>query len=242
MTDRLDVKINALVVELLDRPVEPPPFPTDLVVVPPTQQALVRRPGWLVAAAAFLIVLLVGVAAVTFFSSTDETPVVDTTPQGVAAELSAAINMGDLEATLAWFADDAQCVAPGLPTCADLFGFFLAAEAQLEFSSCEVMIEPYLQCNGFMHTSIHDALGISIEDLVATPNFPPAFIVENGQIIQFNFSSPFTGDQEADAALWSYMLESGAYYINPDGVPRFSAEIVPDFLEGARQYTQQSDN
>ena len=88
MNDRLDVKINALVVELLDQPVEPPAFPPDHVVEPSRQLPGRAQPGWLVAAAAFAAVLVVGIVTALLVSSDDQVPVVDTTPQGIWRRLS----------------------------------------------------------------------------------------------------------------------------------------------------------
>jgi len=242
MNDRLDVKINALVVELLDQPVEPPKFPPDHVVEPSRQLPGRAQPGWLVAAAVFAAVLVVGIVTALLVSSDDQVPVVDTTPEGIATGLTSTINAGDLEATLAWFAEDAQCVAPGLPTCEDLFGFIIAAGSRVVITECVVLNDPWLLCDGYMHTPIHDALGISEEALAAMPNFPPGLIVENGKIIQFNFMTPFTGDLTLDEILWVYLQEIEPDYINENGTPKLSAEIVSAVLEAAHQIGEQPDN
>ena len=242
MTDRLDIRINAFVVELLDQPVEPPPLPTDYLVEPSPRLAPRFRPGWVVAAAVFVAVLIVGIVTALLVDSDSDIPIVDTTPEDVATELTSAINAGDLEATLALIANDAQCVAPGLPTCEDLFSFFVAVEARVVLSECVIHTEPYLVCQGYMHTPIHDVMGISIEDLAAKPNFPPGLIVEDGKIIQFNFMTPFTGDQAVDGVLWSHLEDIEADFVNEDGVPRLSAEIVPALLDAAQQFSEQADN
>ncbi len=129
-----------------------------------------------------------------------------------------------------------------LPTCDDLFGFIVAADAHVVLTECVVLNEPWLLCDGYMHTPIHDALGISEEDLADTPNFPPGLIVENGNIIQFNFMTPFTGDLTIDEVLWGYLQEIEPDYVNENGTPKLSAEIVPAVLEAAHQSSEQSDN
>ena len=242
MSDRLDARINAFVLELLDQPVEPPEFPTAPAIELSREMRRPLRPGWLVAAAVFAAVLIIGIVAALLTGSKDEVPVVDTTPEGVVETLTSAINDGDLEASLALFADEAQCVAPGLPTCEDLFGFFVAADAFVVLNDCVVNVEPYLVCDGYMHTPIHDVLGISIDALAAQPNFPPGLIVEDGKIIQFNFMTPFTGDPEMDDMLWTGLAAIEPGYVNEDGVPRLSAAIVPAVLEAAAQAGEQSDS
>ena len=93
-----------------------------------------------------------------------------------------------------------------------------------------------------MHTPIHDALGISIEDLAAMPNFPPGLIVEDGKIIQFNFMTPFTGDQAQDDVLWGHLQEIEPDFVNENGTPRLSAEIVSAVLQAAHQTSEQAEN
>lgn len=240
MTDRLDARINALVIELLDHPVEPPPFPSDFEMAE-TPSRRRTPPGWAIAVAVFVAVLLIGVVSLILALTPDRGPVVDTAPQDVVEAFAAAINVGDTDATLNQLAEDAQCVVPGLPTCDDILGFFIAADARVVFTGCRVEIEPYVQCQGYLHTAIHEAMGISISDLERQPNFPPAFIIENGEITQFNFMTPFTGSQSADTAFWAYLEETGAPYLNEAGIPRFSAAIVPELLEAAQQFGQQSE-
>ena len=239
MSDRLDARINAFVVELVDQPVDPPEFPTAPVVELTQMARSCPRPGWMVAVAVFIAVLVIGIAAALVSGSRDEVPVVDTTPQGIVEQLTTVINAGDLEATLALIAEDAQCVAPGLPTCEDLFGFFIAAEAEIVLSDCSVSVEPLLSCDGYMHTPIHDLLGISIERLAAKPNFPPAVIVEEGVIVQFNFMTPFTGDPDIDDLLWSRLEAIEPSFVNEDGVPRLSPQIVSAVREAAIQVGEQ---
>ena len=242
MSDQLDARINAFVVELLDQPVEPPEFPAAPAVELSRERRLPARPGWLVAAAVFVVVLIIGIVAALLTGSQDEVPVVDTTPEGVTEALTSAINDGDLEAALALFAEEAQCVGPGLPTCEDLFGFLIAVDGFVVLNECATNVEPYLVCDGYLHTPIHEVLGISIEGLAAQPNFPPGLIVEEGKIIQFNFMTPFTGDPAMDDVLWSRLAVIEPDFVNEDGVPRMSAVIVPAVLEAARQVSQQSDN
>ena len=185
MTELLDTRIRALVVELVDQPVEPPAFPTNEAVVPPTAPRFQRLPRWAVAMAAFIFVLVVGVLVALFGPLSREVPVVDTTPAGVVDQFIESINAGEAGAALSLLAPDAQCVAPGLPSCEDLIGFFVAAEARITlFTDCAVENEPYLQCSGYMHSRIHDALGISPAELQDSPNFPPAFIIVDGRIVQ----------------------------------------------------------
>lgn len=241
MSSRLDDRIRALVVELVSDPVEPPPFPTEQVAATPAPGGSRRFwPAWSIGVAAFVAVLSIGVVAVLLSRSPEQTPPETASPREVVDTLVNAINAGDLDTAISLFAEDAQCVAPGLPTCGDLLGFFVAAEGQVTFESCAVDIEPYLQCWGYLHTSIHDALGISSERLALQPNFPPAFIVEGGLVVQFNFNTPFTGDEALDGELWSYLQSNGADYLNENGVPSFSADIVPRLLEDAREFTAET--
>ena len=161
-------------------------------------------------------------------------------PSDVVETFRGSVNDGDLAGAMATIAPDAQCVAPTLPTCEDLIGFFIAAEAEIVFTECRMENPPHLQCAGYIHMAVHDALGISEEQLASSPNFPPAFIVEGGRISQFNFHSSFTGDGNIDDRLWSYLLEIEADFVNEEGVPLFSAEIVPQFIDAARQFSAQS--
>ena len=240
MLDPLDARVRAFVVELLDNPVEPPPFPSYVAAEPePTVRR--RMPGWAVALVVFLVVVVVGAASLLLTLLSEEEPVVDTTPQGIVEQLTSGINAADLQSVMSLIAEDAQCVAPGLPECSDLLGFFVAADSLVVLDECSVDIEPYLQCHGYLHTSIHDQLGISVADLEAQPNFPPAFIVEDGKIIQFNFMTPFTGDPAADDAFWAYLQSADADYLNESGIPEFSAEIVSQLLEDARRYSNQAE-
>lgn len=237
MSDRLNSRIRALVVELVSDPVQPPAFPREQTATQRARPPRRRWPGWSVGVAAFIVVIGLGVAAF-LWVPTRHKPLSPSSPQQAVDDLVGALNAGDLDAALSLFADDAQCVAPGLPTCGDILGFLVAADGVVTFEGCVVNIEPYLQCDGYVHTSIHDALGITSEELALEPNFLPAFIVEDGLIIQFNFATPFTGNREMDARLWRYLLSQGADYVDQDGVPRFSAEIVPRFLEDARKFTE----
>jgi hypothetical protein len=234
MIDRLDSRIRALVVALVDQPVEPPPFPDDLVAdVVPTST---RRRAWRVALAAFVAATVIGAMSIVVLQQRRGAPVADVPPEDVVEQMVTSLNAGDLDGVLAVFADDASCVSPGLPGCRDMLEFLVAADAKVTFTGCEMRVQPYLHCEGFVHTSIHDALGISPEALAATPNFPPAFTVEDGRITRFNFSSPFTGDQGLDAQLWAYLVEIDAQFVDESGVPLFSADIVPPFIEAARGF------
>lgn len=239
MTDRFDSKIRAFVVELLDQPVEPPPLPAARRSGPQQTRFETHQTyrGWLIAAAAFVAVLIAGAAVLLPYRE-------DTPPMGpgdVVGSMVTDLNAGDLGATLDWFAEDALCVAPGLPSCFDLFGFFTAADAEMSFTGCQVEVDPYLQCRGIVHTSIHTALGITFEDLQLTPNFPPAFIVEDGLITQMNFSTPFTGDPDLDDELWGFLVETDADFVSADGVPRFSADIVEAFTAAAVRFAARPD-
>lgn len=237
MTDRSEAKVRAFVVELLDQPVEPPSFAAIAVRTHEPTPTVASRRGSAIALAAFAAALLVGAAVLLPLWAGDAPPA---TADAVVARMTTDINDGDVEATLGWFAQDAQCVAPGLPTCEELIGFFVAADAEIVFTDCGVLIEPYLQCNGFVHTSIHDVLGISRNDLQLMPNFPPAFIVENGQIIQMNFSSPFTGDFNLDDQMWTYFMEIGVDFLDENGSPRLSAGIVDNFKDAARSFVNRN--
>jgi hypothetical protein len=239
MSDRLDSRINAFVVELVDQPVDPPPFPIQ-DARPWEPDGRRRLPVWALAAVVFVAVVLFGLVAL-LLGEPEPAPVIDPDPQSVIDAFVAAVNAGDRESTLSLVSEDAACVAPGLPTCSDLVGFFIAADAHIVFTECSVNIAPYLQCQGYLYTSIHKALGMTESDLRAQPNFPPAFIVDQGAIAQFNFMTPFTGDTAADDAFWAYLQEIGADYLNDNGIPALSAEIVPRLVEDATAYAQQLD-
>ena len=234
MTDRLDSRIRALVVEMLDQPPAPPSFPSQVITARRQPVTPSWRRGWAVATAGFLAVLVVGVLTVWVTRPADE-PV----PVGqVAANLSAAVNAGDLDAVLQLFAEDAECPVPGRPTCEDLFGFLIAANGQMVLGDCALDIEPYWECSGYVHTDVHDAVGITLERLQAFPNLHPRILVEGGVITEFSFNEPFTGIGAWDEQLWTYLLENDAPFVNSFGIPLFSAEIVPDLLEAARQFTE----
>ena len=234
MPDHLDRRINALVVELLDHPVEPPPFPADGALV--TERTSPRAfAGWAVGVAAFIAVAVLGAISYLFITS-EPTPVIEPTPNDIISEFAGALNDHDLEALLDLFAGDAQCVVPGLPACADILGFFVAADALVVLSECSVENEPYVQCQGYLHTSIHEALGMTVSELESRPNFPPAFIIEDSRITQFSFMTPFTGDRSIDDSLWMFLQDKGVGYLNEAGIPRFSADIVPALLRDAEEY------
>ena len=237
MTDRLDARIRALVVEMLDQPPEPPEFPSqDTTVTAPAVVPPWRR-GWVVATAGFLVVAVVGVLTILLSRPAIEPTPIVSSPAEAAEQLSFAVNTGDLDAVLGLFVEDGQCVVPGGAICVDLFGFFIAAEAQMVLGECAA--DTWL-CSGYVYTDIHDALGITLEKLQAFPNFNPLLIVEDGSIAELRFSQPFTGIGEWDGQLWPYLLENGAPYVNSVGIPLFSADIVPDLLDGASQFRDET--
>ena len=129
-------------------------------------------------------------------------------------------------------------MVPGGATCEDLFGFFIAAEAQMVLGECAPDTEPYWLCSGYVYTGIHEELGITLEKLQAFPNFNPLLIVEDGGIAELQIRDPFTGIGAWDDELWPYLLTNDAPYVNSLGIPLFSADIVPDLLDGARQFSQ----
>ena len=234
MTDRLDSQIRALVIALVDQPTEPPPFPGGPVAGVPSPWA--ERRVWKTAIPAFLAAILIGVVSLIMFDRSSDPPISDVPAEDVVGQMVTFLNAGDVESVLALFDEDASCVSPGLPGCRNIVEFFVAAQAQVTFSGCEVVVDPFLNCDGYLHTSIHDALGITADSLATMPNFPPAFAVEDGRITRFNFSSPFTGDPGLDHQLWAYLREIEAPFADEDGVPLFAAEIVPEFIEAARAF------
>lgn len=237
MTDRLDARIRALVVEMLDQPPEPPEFPSqDTTVTAPAVVPPWRR-GWVVATAGFLVVAVVGVLTILLSRPAIEPTPVVSSPAEAAEQLSSAVNAGDLDAVLQLFGEDGQCVVPGGANCEDLFGFFIAAEAQMVLGECAADTG---LCSGYLYTDIHDALGITLEKLQAFPNFHPLLSVEGGSIVELRFSEPFTGIGAWDDQLWPYLLANDAPYVNSLGIPHFSADIAPDFLDAARQFTDET--
>lgn len=231
-----------------------------ITTTPPSQR---RRNGLIAAAAAFLVVLIAGVAIVLASATGDETTPITEPPTTVTtvaptttvaaavptreeavAGWAAVTNDGDLDAALAWLADDVECFVPGGPTCDDFLGYLIAIDAEIVFTECTVFTEPHLQCDGYTKSAIHDALGITVEPPAERLDgaFPIAsgivFTVEDGKIIRLAFNALFTGDPLLDDRFFTYLKGISPPYVN-DGFVMVSPEMVPQLLEDARAFAAQ---
>ncbi len=218
-----------------------------------------RRNDLIVGAAAFVAVLVAGIVIVLVTATGDEsTPATEPsttvttaaptttlaalpvpTREEVVAGLVAAVNDGDLDGAMARISEDARCFAPAMPTCEDIFGFFVAGDAEIVLTECSVITEPYLQCEGYVYGSMQEALGISRERLAGSPQFVPAFEVEDGLIVRINLTGPFTGDGRTDELLFLYLTDLDASYMNEDGIVVIGPEMAAQLLEDVKAFAEQ---
>lgn len=238
MTDRLDDRIRGFVVELVDDVPEPPPFPT-VSAEPAVTLAGRRRRGPIVVFATFLFTLAIGIPILTWWQVDDDAflELPEPSVQELVDMVVEGVNSGDLEATLEGFAPDAICLLPqGQTSCAESFGFFIAAGGVVSLEDCQQRTGQYYRCFGYLHTIIHTALGLSADDMASSGNMNPSVLVEEGKITRFNINEPFTGDLVLDKRLWSYLLDTGADFVTDEGIPWFTPDIVDDFREAAAAF------
>ncbi len=256
MTDRLDSKIRAFTVELIEAAPEPPPFPeAELERLAPSERRKLStplRPRWqlgaLAAAGTFVVILLVaGLVYLVAGAGDDRGPVVTappptnpqppttvpSSPHDLLGSLGASLNEGDLAAVLSLLASDARCLLPtGADSCVEHFGFFVEANARLLLNECRATGD-FFTCEGRLFTDIHDALGLTDGISLST-----GILIQDGLIRRFNITGPFTGDPQLDERFFSYLAETGSPFFDQYGAPQFSADAVADYIAAASEFVQ----
>ena len=148
MSDRLDEKIRALVIELTNATPLPPEFaePEPQLIEPPSKTTSgrsvirARSPGVVFAIVAFAIVLLVGVGGWLLIADPEPAPFGsgDDTRLLVAERWQSTINNADLEGFMALYSEDAQWGEADKDGIRDFFGWRAALNAQYRLTDCEV--------------------------------------------------------------------------------------------------------